>query len=187
MVKKIINRDNYKMKKGNQTSFKKGQIANPKGRPVGSFSPLRKQLIEVRKTAIKDVDEIYEGLKEKMRAGEAWAYQIYFKELVSMPKEWLNEIDITHLSKDLKTSKDFQRCLISIFQSLINNETMSQKEAVELIKSFNKTEINDSLSLVESLESSEEREARMEDIRAFTLWKEERVITTDKERRCIEK
>ena len=124
-------------------NFKKGVSGNPKGRPKGSFSPLRKQLLELRKLAISDASEIYQELREKMKSGEAWAYQIYFKELASMPKEWLNEVDTSNVFKDINNMKEFQHSKITLFQSLINNNSMSQDEILELIKLFNSTKIND--------------------------------------------
>jgi hypothetical protein len=124
-------------------NFKKGVSGNPNGRPKGSFSPLRKQLLELRKLAISDASEIYQELREKMKSGEAWAYQIYFKELASMPKEWLNEVDTSNVFKDINNSKEFQHSKISLFQSLINNNSMSQDEILDLIKLLNNTKIND--------------------------------------------
>jgi len=124
-------------------NFKKGVSGNPNGRPKGSFSPLRKQLMELRKLAINDASEIYQELREKMKSGEAWAYQIYFKELASMPKEWLNEVDTSNVFKDIKNMKEFQHSKITLFQSLINNNSMSKDEILELIKLFNNTKIND--------------------------------------------
>ena len=67
---------------------------------------MRKQLLELRKLAISDASEIYQELREKMKSGEAWAYQIYFKELASMPKEWLNEVDTSNVFKDIKLEKN---------------------------------------------------------------------------------
>jgi len=124
-------------------NFKKGVSGNPNGRPKGSFSPLRKQLMELRKIAINDSSEIYQELREKMKSGEAWAYQIYFKELASMPKEWLNEVDTSNVFKDINNMKEFQHSKITLFQSLINNNSMSKDEILELIKVFNNTKIND--------------------------------------------
>jgi len=123
-------------------NFKKGISGNPNGRPIGSFSPLRKQLLELRKLAISDASEIYQELREKMKSGEAWAYQIYFKELASMPKDWLNEVDTSNVFKDINNYKEFQHSKITLFQSLINN-SMSKEEVLELIKLFNNTKIND--------------------------------------------
>ena len=128
----------------------------------------------MRKLAISDASEIYQELREKMKSGEAWAYQIYFKELASMPKDWLNEVDTSNISKEIKTSNDIQPCRIALLQALIDNDSMSKKEALELLKSFNNTEINDGLFLVEKIETPEEREVRLADVKLFTIWKRER-------------
>ena len=51
---------------------------------------------------------------------------------------------------------------------------MSKKEAFDLIKSLNNTEINDNLFKVDRVETSEEKAARMEEIKLYTEWKNQR-------------
>jgi hypothetical protein len=60
-----------------------------------------------------------------------------------MPKEWLNEVDTSNVFKDINNSKEFQHSKISLFKSLINNNSMSQDEILDLIKLLNNTKIND--------------------------------------------
>jgi len=57
----------------NQTSFKKGQIANPKGRGKGTFSKSKQQFKEIQKLAGDDAKSTYQLLKQAMQDGEAWA------------------------------------------------------------------------------------------------------------------
>jgi hypothetical protein len=70
------------MAKANKTSFQKGQVPNPKGRPRGSISEHRKKFAEIAKLAANDAKDIYNELRECMKAGESWAYQLYVKDLI---------------------------------------------------------------------------------------------------------
>jgi len=81
--------------KANKTSFQKGKVSNPKGRPKGAVSPLKKQLLELRKRAAEDMPAAYKILWDDFTNGDAsekqLAKQIYFKELMSMPTKWLDQ------------------------------------------------------------------------------------------------
>jgi len=126
------------MSKVKVTSFKKGQVANPNGRPIGSYSRLRKQLMELRKLAADDVLDMYKSLKEAaITHKESWAYQIYFKELVSVPKEWLNEVNISGVPKEIKSVDDVNSVLAALASKLLNVDSISTDEIHSLIKTLN--------------------------------------------------
>lgn len=114
--------------------FKKGEVSNPNGRPKGSFSPLRKQLLELRKRAANDIEEAYSILWKDFKAGDSLAKQIYFKELVSMPKEWLNEIDTKDMPKVIKNTADVTNCTLKLIEKLVNVDNMSTQEALDLVR-----------------------------------------------------
>ena len=76
------------MTKVNQTSFKKGESGNPKGRPKGTITKLKAASLKLREKASKDIDSAYKTLQKHMDLGEQWAHQIFFKELVPFKKEW---------------------------------------------------------------------------------------------------
>jgi predicted RNA-binding protein Jag len=65
-----------------RNSFTKGQSGNPAGKPKGSISEHRKKFMEIAKLAANDAKDIYHELRECMKAGESWAYQLYVKDLI---------------------------------------------------------------------------------------------------------
>lgn len=130
--------------KGKISRFQKGQSGNPAGRPIGAFSPLRKQLVELRKLAANDISDMYNNLKEAaIKNREPWAYQIYFKELVSIPKEWLSEINTDNLHKVIKDTKDIDHCISGLIQEIVSADNLSTQEAIDLLKVLNSIKNNE--------------------------------------------
>ncbi len=127
----------------NSTSFKKGQIANPNGRPKGSYSLLRKQLMELRKLAANDINDMYDKLKNAISLGKEWAYQIYFKELVSVPKEWLNEVDTSRIPKQIKNVENITEVSIALASALLEVDSMSIDEVNSTIKTLNNIKLSE--------------------------------------------
>jgi hypothetical protein len=139
------------------TSFKKGQIGNPNGRPKGSYSPLRKQLMELKNKAAEKIEEAFEDLWRDFKAGDPLAKQIYFKELVSIPKEWLSEVSLENVPRKIKTTQDITDCSLAIIEKLLEDDTISKQEALELLKTFNTIKTNEAISeQVNSLKSRED-------------------------------
>lgn len=122
-------------------NFKRGKSGNPNGRPKGAYSPLRKQLIELRKRAADDADVAYNILWDDFTNGETaakqLAKQIYFKELVSIPKEWLSEVNTKDIPKEIKTFEDINSCITHLTETLLHADSMSVQEVLELLKILN--------------------------------------------------
>lgn len=64
------------------TSFKKGQSGNPAGKAKGTVSEYRKKFREIAKLAADDAQEVYKEIRNCMKTGEPWAYQLYIKDLI---------------------------------------------------------------------------------------------------------
>lgn len=113
------------MAKANKTSFKKGQIANPKGRTKGSVSEYRKKFAEIAKLAANDAPLVYQQIRQFMELGESWAFQLYVKDLI--PKK---AFEPTILVKQ----EEGQTRPEAIINALPQFEELTHSEALEEIK-----------------------------------------------------
>ncbi len=125
--------------------FEKGNKIS-KGRPKGAYSLLRRRLIELRELAANDAREAYNILWTDLKAGDPLAKQIYFKDLVSVPKEWLCEINTADIPKEIKNVEDINKCLLAIAEKLANADTMSNDEAHSLVKTLNSIKISENMT-----------------------------------------
>lgn len=57
-------------------AFKKGESGNPTGKSKGAVSEYRKKFAELAKLAADDAQEVYKEIRNCMKAGESWAYQL---------------------------------------------------------------------------------------------------------------
>lgn len=119
------------MAKVNSTSFKKGQIANPKGKPKGAISEYRRKFMEIAKLAANDVSKVYDEIREHMQAGESWAYQLYIKDIV--PKKAFQPV------VPVKQEEGQDR-LEAVTAALSGFTELTHEEAMEEIKAFKNVE-----------------------------------------------
>ena len=63
--------------------FVKGQSGNLKGRPKTTDRSLSKAIL-------KDRLKAYKFVQKAMKEGESWAYELYFKSLLSAAREVVN-------------------------------------------------------------------------------------------------
>jgi hypothetical protein len=142
--------------------FQKGVVTNPTGRKKGAYSPLRRKLMELRELASEKVQEAFNDLWRDFKAGDPLAKQIYFKELVSAPKEWLNEINTTDIPKELNNAEDLTKCMLAVAEKLANVDTMSNDEAHNLVKTLNSIKMSEAIDQISTI--IESRESLMEKV-----------------------
>lgn len=149
------------------SQFQKGNKIGV-GRPKGAVSKHRRNFAKLIELASEDVDFVYKGLRAKIEAGEAWAYQLYIKDLI--PKRDLQPLVEMNLE-----SEDRNKELIDSldqFDLLTHQEVLDEikirdsldKNKEEEIKD-NKLEISVTIAEnanVEKLAASEKRIAEFE-------------------------
>jgi hypothetical protein len=69
--------------------FKKGVGGNPNGRPKGALSATTHKYAKIKNLAVDKYEEAFRLLWEAVEAKEAWAHQLFFKEI--MPKKVYQE------------------------------------------------------------------------------------------------
>jgi hypothetical protein len=128
----------------NRTSFKKGQVANPKGKAKGTFSEHKKKFIEIQKLAANDASEIYQKLKEHIEAGESWAYQIYWKELYMVPKNHNEETIEVKLPEEI-SKQGTEEYLKTFIESLSRFESFTKDEINSIIKTLSNAKLAEAM------------------------------------------
>lgn len=117
--------------------IKPGQCLNPKGRPKGAISNARKKFNAIVNHASNDALTVYHELRRHMLAGESWAYNIYFKDLI--PKKCFEQ---TVCIDDSKERAEALKDAINEFTDLTHDQLLKEifaTKSLELI-SASKTE-----------------------------------------------
>jgi hypothetical protein len=129
-----IIRGTVKKKLGNPNMVK-GVSGNPNGRPKGRYSDITLSFMKLKKIASTRVDEAFNMLWSAMERGESWAFQIYYKELYTLPRN-IDEKTVTITATD--TSLDGQiETLTSIlpeFDEVTHDESLNRLKVLNAVK-----------------------------------------------------
>lgn len=114
---------------GRGTKYIKGVSGNPKGRPAGKYSAATVKFMKMKVIAADNADKAFKLLWGAMVEGHSWAFQIYFKDLYSVPKNF-GELTI----KLDNTDRTIDGQLKVLSESLPDFEDVTYSEHMERFK-----------------------------------------------------
>jgi uncharacterized protein (DUF2342 family) len=114
------------MAKANNTSFKRGQVANPNGRGKGTLNKATIERAMFQSLAVSRYEEAFDALWRNLTLGEGWAHQIYFNKL--LPKK-MYQPTVLVKQEEGKTRLEAVTAALSGFTELTHEEAMEEIKA----------------------------------------------------------
>lgn len=122
-------------KKVGNPNFVKGHKPPSKGRPKGGYSKATLSFIKLRNIASTRAEEALDMLWEAMKKGESWAYQIYFKELYTIPKDFdMKKVVITDKDPTVDGQIDVLTSLLPEFDEVTHDESLNRLKVLNAVK-----------------------------------------------------
>jgi len=135
--------------------IEKGQVLNPNGRPKGSMNEASKSFMAMRSLAAQDYNMAYQILRDRLQAGEPWAHQLFFKELV--PKKYKQETIIIEPADDTLEGQ-----IAALRKGLTMFKEYTEEGLINALKSLSSIKLNETIAEHSSTRMS--REEMMEQI-----------------------
>lgn len=126
-----------KRKAGNP-NFVRGHKAYSKGRPKGSYSDATLSFLKLREIASTRAEEALAMLWQAMERGESWAYQIYFKELYTIPKDIdMKKVTITDKNPTVDGQIEVLTGILPEFDEVTHDESLNRLKVLNAVKGNN--------------------------------------------------
>jgi hypothetical protein len=130
--------NNDKVIKDDRGKFKKGVCTNPNGRTKGSMNETTKKYMRIRNLAAEKYQEAFRILWECVEAKEAWAHQLFFKELV--PKTLRQEsIILDSVDRSIKGQ------IVTLTEGLAEFDHVTQDDMMERLKTLAAVKLSDQI------------------------------------------
>lgn len=139
------------MKQTKAHLFKKGQSGNPKGKTKGSINKSTLRSARLKALASEKYEDAFNILWKNVEKGEAWAHQIFFKELV--PKNIHQQTIIIAQGDDIDRLEAITKALPQ-FEELTHDEAMNEIRTLKGLE----PEANAGLSSIEITHSIKRNE-----------------------------
>lgn len=125
-------------KKAGNPSFVKGHKPPSKGRPKGSYSSATLSFLKLRDIASTRAEEALNMLWQAMEKGESWAYQIYFKELYTIPKDVdMKKVVITDKNPTVDGQIEVLTGILPEFDEVTHDESLNRLKVLNAVKGNN--------------------------------------------------
>lgn len=139
-----------KVIKNEKGQFIKGVCTNPNGRRKGTLSESTKKFMKIKSLAAEKYEEAFRILWECVEAKEAWAHQLFFKELV--PKTLRHEsLILNSMDRSVKGQ------IVTLTEGLAEFECVTQEDVMDRLKTLTAVSLN---------EQSEDNDAMVRESRA---------------------
>lgn len=116
-------------------NFVKGHKPPSKGRPKGGYSKATLSFIKLRDIASTRAEEALGMLWDAMKKGESWAYQIYFKELYTIPKDLdLKKVVITDKNPTVDGQIEVLTSILPEFDEVTHDDSLNRLKVLNAVK-----------------------------------------------------
>jgi hypothetical protein len=156
----------------NSHYFQKGnKIAT--GRPKGAMNEYNKKFLDIQKLAASDAQEEYKKLKEFMRSGEEWAYQLYWKVLYKLPKGW-DDATVKVELEELTKKDDVTAYLAEFIHALSRFDEFNKEDIFAAIKALNSVKMTETISESNNIPTTEELKTQLDLVEQLISIKEKK-------------
>lgn len=112
--------------------FKKGYSGNPRGLIKGTYPKVTQEFIKLKEMAADYGPKALDMLKQAMEDNKSWAYDIYFKELFHVPKNYGEKTVILE-----KTERSLEGQIKVLTETLPEFDEVTHTEHLERLKVLN--------------------------------------------------